>query len=226
LGSNEEEFVKIETRHSIAGKVASRECPLCGHHEIGFVTENGEFHPLRPGTPIRLDGPVPASATCRESEETPFQEAEEPSRSQVWIPEPIRGDTRLRRKYGVMIKEHLIQDAMSVALYELAYVEKIERLIEKAVDIPLPVTLDRFFNAPHLASGSPRQIAEAMVRELDEIRRPAVLVTKWLDQKDDQSLADLVAPRSLKDLGRESAEDAQIERELERLSLEEFLGML
>jgi hypothetical protein len=226
LDSDEEMFVKIETRNSITGKVASRECPLCGHHEIGFVTENGEFHPLRPGTPIRLEAPVPPAATYRDSEETPFQKAEEPSRSKVWIPEPIRGDTRLRRKYGVMIKGDLIKDGMSVALYELAYVEKIERLIEKAVDIPLPVTLDRFFSAPHLASGSPRQIAEGMVRELDEIRRPGVLVTKWLDTKDDQSLSALVAPRSMGDLGRERAEDAQIKRELETLSLEEFLEML
>lgn len=218
--------MKIVTRNSITGKVASRECPLCGHHEIGFVTENGEFHPLRPGTPIRLDVAVPPAATYRDSEETPFQEAEEPSRSQVWIPEPLRGDTRLRRKYGVMIREPLIKDGMSAVLYELAYVEKIERLIEKAVAIPLPVTLDRFFNAPHLASGNPRQIAEAMVRELDEIQRPAVLVGKWLERKDDRSLADLVAPRSLKDLGSESAEDARIERELETLSLEEFLEML
>jgi len=90
----------------------------------------------------------------------------------------------------------------------------------------LPVTLDRFFNAPHLASGNPRQIAEAMVSELDEIQRPVVLVGKWLERKDDQSLADLVAPKSLKDLGSESAEDARIERELETLSLEEFLEML
>ena len=218
--------MKPETRGSVAGKVASRECPLCGHHEIGFVTENGEFHPLRPGTPIRLDARVPPAATYREPEETALQEAEEPPHYRVWIPEPLRGDTGLRRKYGVMIKEPLIKDAMSGGLYELAYMEKLERLIEKALDIPLAVTLDRFFNAPHLASGNPRQIAEAMVRELDEIQRPAVLVGKWLERKDDRSLADLVAPRSLKDLGSESAEDARIERELEALTLEEFLGML
>ena len=125
-----------------------------------------------------------------------------------------------------MIKEHLIKDAMSEGLYEHAYVEKLERLIEKAFDTPLPVTLDRFFNAPHLASGNPRQIAEAMVSELDEIQRPLALVAKWLERKDDQSLADLVAPRSLKDLGSESAEDETVKQELERLTLEEFLGML
>lgn len=218
--------MKPETGNSIAGKVASRACPLCGHHEIGFVTENGEFHPLRPGTPIRLDAPVPSPAAYRDPEESRLQEAEEQPHYKVWIPEPLLGDTWFRRKYGVMIKEHLIKDAMSEGLYELAYVEKLERLIEKAFDTPLPVTLDRFFNAPHLASGNPRQIAEAMVSELDEIQRPPALVAKWLERKDDQSLADLVAPKSLKDLGSESAEDETVKQELERLTLEEFLGML
>lgn len=215
-----------ETEKSFVGRVTSRPCPLCGHHQIGFVTENGEFHSLRPGSTIRLYEPVSPAATSRDPEETPLQEEEEQPHDRVWIPEPLRGDRWLRRKYGVMIKEHLFKNSMSGGLYELAYVEKLERLIERAFDIPLPMTLDRFFNAPHLASGNPRQIAEALVRELDEIQRLAVLVGKWLERKDDQSLADLVAPKSTRDLGQEPATDDTVKQELKRLTLEEFFEML
>mgnify|MGYP005844972711 CR=1 FL=1 len=218
--------MKPESGNFLEGKVASRQCPLCGHHEIGFVTKKGEFHPLRPGTSIRLEAPVPSAASSMAPGETSFPKTEQPSYDQVWIPEPLRGDTRLRRKYGVMIKEHLVKNAMSGSLYELAYLEKLERLIEKAYDVPLPVTLDRFFNAPHLASGNSRQIAEGLLRELEEIQRPAVLVAKWLERKDAQSLADLVAPKATEELGREPASDEALKQELERLTLEEFLGML
>jgi len=218
--------MKPETGNFLEGKVASRQCPLCGHHEIGFVTEKGEFHPLRPGTSVRLEAPVPSAAPYMDPGKTSFPKAQEPSHYQVWIPEPLRGDTRLRRKYGVMIKADLLQGAMSGSLYELAYLEKLERLIEEAYDVPLPVTLDRFFNAPHLASGNSRQIAEALLRELEEIQRPVVLVAKWLERKDAQSLADLVAPKATEDLGREPAADEAVKQELERLTLEEFLGML
>jgi hypothetical protein len=115
---------------------------------------------------------------------------------------------------------------MSGRVYESAYIGKLERLTDKAPDTPLPVILDRFFSAPHLASGNPQQIAEAMYRELDEIKRPVVLMRNWLERRDEQSLAELIAPKSLEDLGRESAADARIEKELEALSLEEFLEML
>ncbi len=33
--------------------VISRECPLCGHHEMGYITHGGAFHPLKPGTRIQ-----------------------------------------------------------------------------------------------------------------------------------------------------------------------------
>jgi hypothetical protein len=128
--------------------------------------------------------------------------------------------------YGVMVKAHLFKGEMSEGLYEFAYVEKLERLIEKALDVPLPVLLDRFFNAPQLASGDPRQIAAALYRELDEIKRPVALVRNWLESRDDQSLVELIAPKCVKDLDREPAEDAQVETELEALTFEEFIGML
>jgi hypothetical protein len=219
--------VKQETKDSVVGMVASRECPLCGHHEIGFVTQDGEFHPLRPGTPIRLYEPPSPVAPFRDQSGTLREtEGEEPGRYRIWVPEPFRGDRELRRKYSVMVQEHLFKGERSGGLYELAYVEKLERLIEKGLDVPLPVILDRFFNAPHLASGNPRQIAEAMCRELDEIKRPVLLMRNWLERRDDQSLAELIRPKSIEDLGHEPAGDETVKQELERLTLEEFLEML
>ena len=132
----------------------------------------------------------------------------------------------LRLKYSVLVEHHLFKGEMSGRVYEFAYIGKLERLIDKVPDTPLPVILDRFFSAPPLASGNPQQIAEAMYRELDEIKRPVELMRNWLERRDERSLAELIGPKSLKDLGRESAEDAQIEKELEALSLEEFLELL
>ena len=219
--------MKQEPRDSVEGMVASRECPLCGHHEIGFVTQDGEFHSLKPGTLLRVFEPPSAVEPLRDKLDTPLQTQErEQVAYRIWVPEPFRGDKWLRLKYSVMVKEHLFKGEMSGGLYEVAYVEKLERLIEKVLDIPLPVILDRFFTAPYLASGNPGQIAEAMYRELDEIKHPAMLMGKWLERRDDQSLADLIAPKSTKDLGHEPTEDAQIEKELEGLAFEEFLEML
>jgi hypothetical protein len=218
--------VKQETKDATVGMVTSRECPLCGHHEIGFVTQDGEFHSLRPGTLIRLSEAPLSGETFRGGLEAPPRTEMEQTRYRIWTPEPLRGDRALRLKYSVMVKEHLLKGKMSAGLYELAYMEKLERLIEKVLDIPLPVILDRFFASPHLSSGNSRQSAEAMYRELDEIKRPVQLMQDWLDRGDDRSLVELIAPKSVKDLGHESAEDAQVEKELEGLALEEFLEML
>jgi len=219
--------VKQESKDPTIGTVASRECPLCGHHEIGFVTQNGEFHPLRPGTPIQVYEPPSSVERIRDKLEAPVStEKEEQVGHRLWIPEPLRGDRALRLKYSVMVKDHLFKGEMSRGLYEHAYVEKLEKLIERELDIPLPVILDRFFNAPYLASGNSRQMAEAMYRELDEIQRPVALMRSWLERGDDRSLGALIAPKSMEELGREPAGDAQVERELETLTLEEFLELL
>ncbi len=207
--------------------MASRSCPQCGHHEIGFVAEDGEFHSLRPGTLIRLYEPPSPAEPFRDKLEIPLQtEEEEQITYRAWIPEPLRRDKWLRLKYSVMVKEHLFKGEMSGVLYESAYLEKLERLVEKVLEIPLPVILDRFFAAPHLASGNLREISGAMYRELDEIKRPVMLMRNWLERRDDESLGELIAPRSMKDLGQERAEDTQVENELEGLTFEEFLEML
>ena len=207
--------------------VASRSCPQCGHHEVGFVTEDGAFHPLRPGTLIQISEPPSSFEADEKGPETLLQMDEtEQIAYRIWVPEPLRGDKLLRLKYSVMVKEHLFNCKMSGGLYELAYLEKLERLIEKVLDIPLPVILDRFFTAPYLASGNPWQIAEAMYRELDEIKRPVVLMRNWLERGDAESLEELIKPKSIRDLGQEPAEDETLKKELEKLTFEEFLEML
>jgi hypothetical protein len=125
-----------------------------------------------------------------------------------------------------MAKAPLAEGAMSGGVYELAYLGKLERLVDKALGMPLPVILDRFFNAPHLSSGNSKEVAEGMYHELEEVRRPVVLMKAWLEKQDDLSLAKLIAPRAVKDLGVERAEDAQVEKELQELTLEQFLEML
>jgi hypothetical protein len=207
--------------------VVSRKCPLCGHHEIGFVTEDGEFHPLSPGTMIRVgESPSPGEALPQKSMTPVSTQAEGPVTQKLWIPEPLRGDRKLRLKYGVMANEHLFKGQMSGELYEVAYVEKLERLVDKVVHVPLPVILDRFFSAPHLSSGNSRQVAEAMYRELDEVQRPVALMKAWLEQKDAWRLEELIAPKPVKELGHEPAGDETVKKELEELTLEEFLEML
>ena len=219
--------MKQETKDSILGRVTARECPLCGHHEIGFVTQDGEFHSLSPGTFIRVLEPPSPIGPVRDKSETLFPtEMDEQGRDRLWVPEPLRGDRVLRPKYSVLVKEHLFKGEMLGEIYELAYLEKIEKLIEKVLDVPLAVILDRFFSAPHLASGDSRQIAEAMYRELDEIKRPVELMRGWLERREDRSLAELIAPKPVEALGQEPAEDDQVEKELEGLTLEEFLQLL
>jgi hypothetical protein len=194
---------------------------------MGFVTPDGEFHPLSPGTFIRVVEPPSQVGSRRDVLETAVPTGKgDQVEDQLWVPEPLKGDRLLRLKYGIVVKNHLFEGEMSGALYEHAYLEKLERLIERMLDVPLAVILDRYFSAPHLASGDPRQVAEAMYRELDEIKRPVELMRGWLETREEESLAELIAPKSVEALGQQPAEDDQVEKELEELTLEEFLEML
>lgn len=209
------------------GTITSRKCPLCGHHEIGYATEDGVFYPLKPGAHIQiLDGPETAlpMAEARDYDGAATEEEQvDPSQIKVWIPDPVKDDKRLRRKYGVLVKSQLLTGSMSAEVYRLAYLGKLERLIEKEIHTPVAVTLDRFFTAPHLAAGNPMQITEAMWRELEEIRRPVQLVTEWIEKQDEETLNRLIYPFTKQDLGHQPISEAEQKKELEELSLEEFL---
>lgn len=237
------------------GIVTSRVCPQCGHHEVGFTTREGEYHPLRPGMLIQVleeektlpshggegdaigdltssdASPGPSEAAPRILSERSYEPPDQPgeeggSETHVWVPAPVRGDPLLRLKYGVRIGEDPRGGDISPEAYQKAYVNKLRQLIEREVHIPWAVILDRFFAAPHLAEGEPKQIAKAMWEELDEVKEPVWRVRDWLLRQDSESLAKMIHPRSKEDLEDRPADNDALKGELNGLSLEEFLEML
>jgi len=210
----------------VPGTVSYRNCPLCGHRKIGLVLEDGSFLPLEPGMAIAV--PSPGAGMLQEGSASGLAQEEE--REQIshvlWVPEPVRGDRDLRAKYGVMVDERLFTGEMFGDLYETAYLAKLHRLIERQQDVHPAVVLDRYFTSPHLASGNPLQICEGMWRELDEIRHPVQLVRAWLQKGDEASLAEMIRPKTRETLGEETADDETVMKELDELSLEDFLELL
>jgi hypothetical protein len=197
---------------------------------MGYTTEDGAFYPLKPGVQIQIvAGPEMAlpMAEARVYEGAATGEAQvDLSLSKVWIPDPVKGDKRLRLKYGVLVKGLSLTGQMSKEIYRVAYLGKLENLVEKEIHTPAAVILDKFFAAPHLAAGNPMQIAEAIWRELEEIRRPAELVTEWIERQDEETLNRLIYPFTKQDLGHQPISEAEQKKELEELSLEEFLELL
>jgi hypothetical protein len=212
------------------GIVTSRKCPSCGHHEVGYETVDGRFVPLRHGDRIAVLPVYPAQAVpfgpLKPDETAVHLEEKDPAPWAPWIPEPLRSDRNLCRKYGVLVDRALLQEEMSPALYETAYRQKLRRLIEKEAYTPLSVILDRFFAAPHLASGDARHAADAMWNELDEIRAPVTWMTAWLLDKSDASLMKMIHPKTRADLKGDILSDDQLKEELDRMSLEDFLEAL
>ena len=115
---------------------------------------------------------------------------------------------------------------MSPPLYETAYRQKLRWLIEKEAATPLSVILDRFFAAPHLASGNAKQAADALWEELDEMRAAATSVTAWLRDMSDESVLKMIHPKTSDELKGDRLSDDQLKEELDRMSLEDFLESL
>ena len=44
-------------KESMEGIVTARTCDCCGHHEIGMMTQDGEYIRLRPGMKIMITEP-------------------------------------------------------------------------------------------------------------------------------------------------------------------------
>lgn len=215
---------------SSKGVITRRRCPLCGHQEVGYTTADGRFHVLEPGTMIQVLPGAEPSAPGGGPKADPMGTVEaggiDGSHQRVWVPEPLRGDKRLRQKYGVAVNAASFSRAITEEVYASAYLEKLQRLIEKEVHTPIAVILDRAFSAPHLAAGNPRQIAEALWRELDEIRRPARLAGEWLRTGSQESLEAMIRPMTRESLGNQPAREGELRREQEDLTLEEFLELL
>jgi hypothetical protein len=212
------------------GIVTARKCPSCGHHEVGFTTKDGAFHPLSPGTRIQIledhAAPEPGSVELDPALQEPPQASKPETEYSPWVPYPVKEDRSLRLKYGVMVREGLNPGQMSGKMFEAAYVEKLHGLIEREVYTPVAVILDRFFVAPHLASGNPNEIAFNMWQELEEIRGPVELVKAWLDDPKEESRNNMIRPKTWEDLADGPVSDAEMKEELEQLTLEEFLELL
>ena len=214
-----------------SGTVTARNCPTCGHHETGMVSESGVFDPLRTGTRVLImDEMEPAqiqipsmetSATGRTREE-PAQTLE----GHYWVPEPLKGDRRLRLKYGVVIQREVGSGPVTEHVYESAYMQKLSYLLEKEVNVPIAAILDRFFVAPHLASGESRDIVNNMFEELEEISQPVEYVKQWIRDPDEKTLQLLVQPDVMENLEKQPVSEEAALEEQRSLELEEFLELL
>ncbi len=213
-----------------SGTVTARNCPTCGHHEIGLISENGIFHPLKPGTRVVImDETEPERIQPQSTEFTSARQIQEetsnPLEGIYWIPEPLKGDRRMRLKYGVVIQKEVGSVPVNEHIYASAYMQKLSYLLEKEVYIPIAVILDRFFGAPHLASGEARDITSNMWEELEEIRQPAERIKQWLREPNEKALELLVQPGAMEVDQQPVSEEIALE-ELKNLDLEDFLELL
>lgn len=213
------------------GMIAARNCPTCGHHEMGYIDSENTFHPLRPGDMVQVlesamvQG-LDSMASSMELNPDAIAGPDTVSTDMVaWAPEPVKTDKTLRLKYGVLVDRELA-GGMSAGLYEIAYRQKIHRLISEEKYAPLPVIFARFFGVPQLATGTAVQMTEALLEELDEVRTPIEQVGNWLSRKDEENLKSLFNSKNLSDLSEESVCDEHFKKELEQLTLEEFFEML
>ena len=229
----EEEKTAVENKKDrpLVGRVTSRKCPACGHHEVGLTTKSGDFYPLRPGSLIQVLDDHPhegleyheSASTLAESQNA----VETLQEYKPWVPDPVKGYRSLCLKYGVMIaKGCFLGGQIDGDAYQKAYFEKLWRLIDKEIHIPVAVILDQCFSAPHLASGNPREIAYAMFHELEEIREPVAAVKTWLKNPCKQSNNNLIHPKTKEELDDTPTDDRTLKKELDELSLEEFLRLL
>jgi len=136
---------------------------------------------------------------------------------------------------AVEIYEDTVHDYPDVAMpyyylgttyYRMGYLNKIRLLLEKGTSNPLPVILDRFFTAPHLASGTPEQITLSLWKELDEIRSPSLVVERWLESGDDKVVNEMIAPFTKRDLVSVPPDEKVILEELSSITLEDFFASL
>jgi hypothetical protein len=217
----------MEKAKPTMGIITARKCPTCGHHELGYETRDGRFFPLRPGDRVGvIPGVVAPQYAAEEKPLISHGDEEKLTELDVWVPDPLRCNNLLSSKYGVLFEKDRIPKEMSASHYEMAYRQKLKRLIEKEEFAPLPIILDRYFAAPNLATGDSKQIAEALWEELEEIRKPVLLVQEWLALQNDETLTKMIHPRMAHDLTGETIDDEQLREELESLSLEGFFEML
>ncbi|RLB13002.1 MAG: hypothetical protein DRG39_00330 [Deltaproteobacteria bacterium] len=225
----------MEGKDVIAGVVSSRKCSRCGHHEIGIVTAQGDFYPLRPGMYVQVfpSGQKETGHHQPAKEEEPISHDRREkggglssSRLRPWVPEILRRKKRLRLKYGILVSAD--EGQVDVKTYKIAYIKKLQNLIEKEIYPSLAVILDNFFQSPHLASGDPAEVTINLLRDIGEIRRPVELMVSWLEQKSEDVFEQLIFPFSVEDMEsqEEPVSDEEFAKELTELTFEEFLRIL
>ena len=220
----------MESNKPVIGIITSRTCPTCGHHEIGYETDAGEFYPLRPGDRIGVFPKSPSPGLMEAGRTVSPKDWEQPTENAFgtipWVPDSLRCHKVLRCKYGVLNHTHVPDENMSPGMYEIAYRQKLQELITQEIYTPLSVIFDRYFSAPHLASGDPKQVVDTMWEELEEIRRPAENMGEWLGNRDTESLEKMIHPFSIQELTGETISDEKLKQELDQITLEDFLEML
>ena len=154
------------------GVISVRECPACGHHEVGFTDRGGRFRPLRPGQRVLViqedeAEPVPSSKAAAPQPGTDAVEPETGGDAPAfpWVPEPLLKKASFRVVFGVMAAGDTVED-MTPSRYLMGYMGKLRGLIAKEPAGDLAATLDRHFVASHLGAGTPEQIAETLWQEL------------------------------------------------------------
>jgi hypothetical protein len=65
-----------------------------------------------------------------------------------------------------------------------------------------------------------------MWRELEEIQKPVLAVSEWIETQGQESLLKMIHPESIAEIGEASVSDKDLGAELQSLTLEQFLGML
>jgi hypothetical protein len=213
----------------LRGIITARQCPECGHHEMGFTTQDGVFHPLRPGTIIRTEDPSGPPGTGEEARHdmTVVQRGIPESLPRVpWLPDPLWGNRTMRLKYGVLLETTDPGIKVTQEIYWKGYMEKLLYLISKEQATPLPVILDRMFTAPHLATGEPQDIAERLWENLEEVRRPVRQVGTWMERGDEESVRKMIHPIKMEALEKGDRDRELLQKELAALSLEDFLEVL
>ncbi len=215
----------MSSKNLIKGTVTSRICSKCGHHEIGIITSEGEFIPLRPGMQVQVIEEIPVKENGAGSEIEPEQKIKDSDvELRPWLPYEFRKNKNLRLKYGVLIKKN--EEILDEEGYKKAFIRKIQSLIEKENFPQLAVILDKFYQSPHLAAGNSAEITLNLIRDIDEIRRPIILMGKWLNDKNKENFSKLLEPFTEKDLVDEVPSDKDLLKELLSLTLEDFFKLL
>lgn len=159
------------------GRVVSRLCPCCGHHEVGVASPDGQFLPLRPGMWVGiLEAPDTGFSACRVPPSPSPPALERPLC--LWVPEQAGAERELRLLYGVRVPQEALGH-MTLEIYLKAYLDKLEGLIARENPVEIAMLLDRLFSASYLASGEAHDMVAGLWKDLPEIRMPVEQVRAW-----------------------------------------------